>query len=156
MIGLGINLVDKILVAFAPENVKGMIGLADDGIYDNALSDYVEVGDYLEVGAAPPIDDDITLGDYVEVGQYEEELGQMEEELGVEEELGFEEALGGPLDRKYLGGVSRGSMLKRVRRKPMIAAVPPRSFTKKVAHAGAGYDKPGVLYTGIFSGGFGY
>jgi hypothetical protein len=37
----------------------------------------------------------------------------------------------------------------------MVAAIPARSFTRRVRHAGAGYDKPGVLYGGIFSGGFG-
>jgi hypothetical protein len=158
MIGVSINLFDRVLMAFAPEDVKGMIGLGADGIYDEALGDYVTVGDYLTVGDAPPIDDDITLSDYVTVGQYEEELG-VEEELGaIEEELGVEEELGAadPLSRKYLGGVARGSMLKKVGHQRLIADVPARSFTKKVPPAAAGFDKPGVLYTGIFSGGFGY
>jgi hypothetical protein len=132
-----------------------MFGLADYGIYDEAMSDYVEVGDYLEVGAEP-IDDDITMSDYVEVGQLEEELGALEEELGLEEDLGVEEELGGdPLSRAYLGGTARGSMLRQIGRKPMVAAIPTRSFTRKIARAGTGYDKPGVLYGGIFAGGFG-
>lgn len=92
MIGTGLNLIDNVLSAFAPANVKGMFGLSDYGIYDEAMSDYVEVGDYLEVGA-DPIDDDITMSDYVEVGQLEEELGALEEELGLEEDLGVEEEL---------------------------------------------------------------
>jgi hypothetical protein len=155
MLGTGLNLIDNVLMAFAPDNVKAMFGLADYGIYDEAMSDYVEVGDYLEVGA-DPIDDDITLSDYVEVGQLEEELGALEEELGLEEDLGVEEELGAdPLSRAYLGGVPRSAMLRQVGRKPMVAAIPARSFTRRVRHAGAGYDKPGVLYGGIFSGGFG-
>lgn len=146
MIGTGINLVDQVLSAIAPANVKQLFGLA-------GMGDYVEMGDYLSVGATP-IDDDITLRDYVEVG-VEEELG-LDEELGLEEELGaLQTATGtGPLNRAYLGGVSRGSMLKQIPSSPMLAAVPERSFTRRVPQAGAGYDNAESVYGGIFGGGF--
>jgi hypothetical protein len=164
MIGTGLNLIDNVVSAFAPANVKSMFGLGDNGIYDEAMSDYVEIGDYVSIGDAPPIDDDITLSDYIEVGDVEEELGQIEEELGlgVEEELGQMYAPTGAdglpanaWQRPKLGGVMPGSMLRNIPRRATEAAIPARSFTKRIPHAGAGYDKPGVLYGGIFSGGFG-
>lgn len=147
MVGTGINLIDSLIGAFAPESVKSMFGLGDHGMYSQ-MGDYVTVDDYVTVGDAPPIDDDIALADYVTVGQVEEELGMLEAELGAEEDLG--DALSRPL----LGGVSQSAMLAPVRPKSMVAPVPARSFTKRVAHAGGGYDKPDVLYTGIFGGGF--
>jgi len=145
LIGAGINVLDQTLMAFMPDgDAKKLMGLGD--IYDRALNDYVNVSDYLQVGATP-IDDDITLRDYVSVGA-------LQEELGVEEELGLEEELGGALDRAYLGGVSQGSLMKRVPTQPLLAPVPDRSFTKDVRHAGPGYDNSDVLYGGIFGGGF--
>lgn len=143
MIGTGVNLVDALLGAIAPANIKAMFGVGD--IYDNGLSDYVTMGDYMSVGS--PIDDDITLRDYIEVGA-------VQEELGVEEELGLEEELGSSLDRAYLGGTSSESMLRTVGQTSMIAAVPERSFTRDIRRAGSGYDKADVLYGGIFGGGF--
>jgi hypothetical protein len=155
MIGTALNLIDNVVSAVAPAEVKSMFGLGDTELY-SAQGEYVEIGEYVEVGDAPPIDDDITLSDYIEVGQIEEELGlDVEEELGmgVEEELG---ALpGAAWQRPNLGGVTPSSMLKPIGKRQMIAPVPARSFTRKVPQAGPGYDKPGVLYTGIFSGGFG-
>jgi hypothetical protein len=154
LIGAGINLIDNLLSAVAPDSVKGMFGLA--GGYDKALADYVEVGDYLQVGQAPPIDDDITLSDYVEVGGVEEDLGAIEAELGMlEQDLGLEQAMGAadPLSRKYLGGVARGSMLAPVGHQKLLAPVPARSFTKAVPEATAQYDNPRSLSTGIFAGG---
>jgi hypothetical protein len=145
LIGAGINVLDQALMAFMPAgDAKRLMGLAD--IYDTALSDYVNVSDYLQVGATP-IDDDITLRDYVSVGA-------LQEELGVEEELGLEEELGGALDRAYLGGVSQSSLMKRVPSQPLLAPIPDRSFTREVRNAGAGYDNSDVLYGGIFGGGF--
>lgn len=143
MVGLGVNLFDNLIGAFAPASVKGMFG----------LSEYVGVGEYLETGDyiqtdGTPIDDDITMSDYVQVGQ-------MEEELGLEEELGVEEELGGALDRAYLGGVSRDSMLKQVPTRPMLAAVPQRSFTREIPNAGQNYDAASRVNLGIFGGGFG-
>jgi hypothetical protein len=144
MIGVGINFLDNILSAVAPASVKTRIGLGD--AYADGL------GDYIEVGGAPPINDDMTLSDYVEVGDYievgaEEELGaSVEEELGLEEELGAD---------AYLGGVQQSSMLAPIPRVPSMEAVPQRSFTKAVPRAGAGYDNPRQLYGGVFAGGFG-
>jgi hypothetical protein len=144
LIGTGLNLLDNLLSAFAPASVKAAFGLGD--IYDSGLSDYVSVGEYAEVGATP-INDDITLGDYMSVDGFPEDLG-------VEEELGLSEELGDSLSRQYLGGVSRGSMLKKIPEQPMLAAIPERSFTKEIRSAGPGYDKADVLYAGIFGGGF--
>lgn len=146
LLGTSLNLVDSLVSAFAPADMKAMFGLSGDGLYDRSLSEYVETGDYLQVGAQP-IDDDIALSDYVTVGALEEELGALEQELGVEEDLGD--------DR--LGGVSSStpSMLKPVPSMSFEAPVPTRSFTRKVMRAGGDYDNPNVLYTGIFSGGFG-
>jgi hypothetical protein len=148
MLGTSLNLVDTLVKAFAPDTVKSMFGLGDSGIYDQALGEYATVGDYLEVGAEP-IDDDIALSDYVEMSGVEEELGALQEELGVEEELGADGM--GP---RRLGGVSQGMMLKALKSSSPIGVVPTRSFTKAVPHAGAGYDNPSALYTGVFSGGF--
>jgi hypothetical protein len=144
LLGTSLNLVDSLMSAFAPADVRGMFGLGAGGLYDNGLSEYVETGDYLQVGAQP-IDDDIALSDYVTVSGAEEELGMLEQELGVEEDLGD--------DR--LGGVSRGSMLRAVPSMSFEAPVPTRSFTRQVQRAGGGYDNPNVLYTGIFADGLG-
>lgn len=145
--GTGINLIDSVLSAFAPASVKSMFGLGDT--YDDGLSDYVQVG-------ATPIDDNLTLSDYVEVGDYiqTDGLGQIEEELGLSEELGVEEELGDSLSRAYLGGVSQSSMLRQVPTRPMLAAVPQRSFTRDVPEAGSNYDNSNRLYGGVFAGGF--
>jgi hypothetical protein len=146
LMGTSLNLIDSLVGAFAPADVKAMFGLADAGLYDRSLSEYVETGDYLRVGATP-IDDDIALSDYVTVNGLEEELGMgaLEQELGVEEDLGD--------DR--LGGVSRDSMLAPIPGMSFEAPVPARSFTRQVPRAGGGYDNPNVLYTGVFAGGFG-
>jgi hypothetical protein len=143
LMGTSLNLIDAVMSAFAPADVKGMFGLSGGGLYDS-VGEYVGTSDYLQVGAQP-IDDDIALSDYVTVSGVEEELGMLEQELGVEEDLGD--------DR--LGGVSRGSMLKAVPSMSFEAPVPTRSFTREVPAAGGGYDNPNVLYTGVFAGGFG-
>jgi hypothetical protein len=146
LIGSGINLLLDVASAFLPANVKSMLQLGDNGIYDRALSDYVQVGDYLTTGATP-IDDNITLSDYITTGAVEEELGQLgdglEQELGLEEELGIDE------------GVSQSAFLAPVQQRSFLSPVPARSFTQQVPRAGAGLDNPGLLYTGIFGGGFG-
>ena len=163
MIGVALNFIDNVVSAFAPPAVKGMFGLGDSGIYDEAMGDYVTIDDYVAIGDAPPIDDDITLSDYIEVGSVEEELGQIEAELGlgVEEELGDLYAPVGALpsdawQRPKLGGVMPGSMLKPIGRQQMLSPIPARSFTKRIPAAGQGYDSPRGLYGGIFSGGFGW
>ena len=68
--------------------------------------------------------------------------------MGIEEELGMGDSLS-----NNLGGVTRASMMAPVPAKNFLGPVPGRSWTKPVAHAGAGYDNPGVLYNGIFRGG---
>lgn len=164
MVGLGINLIDKVLAAFAPENVKSMFGISnyDEDIYGPALADYVSVDDYVQIGDdVPPIQDDITLADYIQIGQYEgegleEDLGAVYQDLGVlEQDLGVEMDLGRDFADRRLGGVSRSSMQAPIGHKRMLAPVPPRSFTKPVPEFSAAFDKSDRLYTGIFNGGFG-
>lgn len=154
LLGSGLNLIDQVVSAFAPDSLLHSVGLISQGdkvklglgeyhsVYDGAMSDYIGVG-------STPIDDEITMSDYIEVGQLEEELGAMEElGMGAEEELGQD-------PNSYLGGVSSSSMLKQISAQPMVAAVPTRSFTREIARSGQGYDSPKSVYTGIFSGGFG-
>lgn len=152
MLGTGLNLVDSLVSAFAPAEIKAMFGLGDSGMYDRAMGEFVNVGDYLQVGATP-IDDDIALSDYVEMSGVEEELGALQEELGLEEELGNGSPFGdsGP---NRLGGVGQSSMLKALKASSAVGAVPARSFTKNVPNAGPGYDNSSLLYTGIFAGGY--
>lgn len=165
MTGLGLNLIDKILVAMIPDQAK-LVGLADDtDAYGPALADYVSVSDYIGIGATP-IDDDITLADYVSIGDdYEEDLGAMYQDLGMEMDLGamYQDLgddgapglpAGGGFANRHLGGVHRNQMLGPVPHKSYQAPVPARSFTKPVPAFGSGFDKPDKLYTGIFGGGF--
>ena len=155
MIGVSLNLVDTLVKAFAPDSVKTMFGLGDSGMYDQALGEYARIGDYLQVGAVEPIDDDIALSDYVEMSGIEEELGAIQEELGVEEELG--NGGGSPFGDdgpNNLGGVGQSSMLKALKSASAVGVVPQRSFVKQIPSAGPGYDNPSALYTGNFSGGF--
>jgi hypothetical protein len=141
MLGAGLAALDSLVSAFAPASVKTMLGVGD--IYDQAMGEYVAVGDYVQMGAEP-IDDDIAMSDYIQVGA-EEELGAAEEELG----MGVEEELGNDL----LGGVSQSSLMKIVPQRKFLEPVPARSFTKNIRNAGQGYDNPGSLYQGIFMGG---
>jgi hypothetical protein len=153
MLGVSLNLVDTLVKAFAPAEVKAMFGLGDSGMYDEALGEYATVGDYLEVGDVEPIDDDIALSDYVEMsGGIEEELGAIQEELGVEEELGAAGSPFGNAGPRLLGGVGQSSMLRSIPARSAVGVIPQRSFVKQVPHAGAGYDDSRALYTGIFSG----
>ena len=149
LIGAGINLVDALVSAFAPSNVKSMFGVGDHGLYDRALSEYVGTSDYV---GAEPIDDDIALSDYVSVDGVTEELGALQEELGVEEDLG---ALREELGDDRLGGVSQGSLMRAIPQRSFVAPVPARSFSRGVMNAGPGFDNESVLYTGVFAGGFG-
>ncbi len=137
MIGLGINLVDKVLKAISPD-AAAMFG----------------VSEYIAVGAAPPIDDNLTLSEYVAVGEYEQDLGA-EQDLGFEQEMGLEQDLGDFTDRN-LGGLSRSAMVAPVQSMKFLAPVPARSFTSAVPGVGPGFDEHGKLYTGIFAGGWGY
>lgn len=148
MLGVGLNLIDTLVSAFAPASVKGMFGLAGDGVYDRAMmGDYIEVGDYLKIG------------DYIEVGA-EQDLG-LEQEMGLEQELGaLEQDLGDedsehPLSRPLLGGVSQSAFMRGVPRRSMVAAIPERSFVSDVPSVGPGFDNEDRLFAGIFAGGFG-
>jgi hypothetical protein len=134
LLGAGVALAESVFQAFAPASVKSLIG----------MSDYIQMGDYVAVGATP-INDSMTLSDYIAVGS-----DGVEEELGLEEELGVEEELGNDL----LGGVSTTSMMSRVPSQSFMQPVPARSFTKMIPAAGQTYDNPGQLYGGIFNGGW--
>jgi len=134
MLGAGLAALDAIFQAFAPASVKSLIG----------MSDYIAVGDYVQMGAMP-IDDSIALSDYIAVGG-----DGVQEELGLEEELGVEEELGNDL----LGGVSSTSLMKTVPARQFLEPVPARSFTKQIAPAGSSYDTAGGIYQGIFRGGY--
>lgn len=168
MVGLGLNVLDSLLIAFAPDNVKSLFGLAGDepDLYGPSLSDYVSVDDYMSVGNAPPIEDQIALADYVsvgddldaegleqELGSVEQDLGMLEQELGSDlyQELGVEADLGSDFADRRLGGVRRSAMRGPIGHKRALAPVPNRSFTRPVRS----FDKPTALYTGVFSGGFG-
>lgn len=137
LLGFGLNVLDKIVSAFAPADVKAMIGL---GTF------YSPQGEYLQVGATP-INDDIALSEYLQVGQYFDSDGS-----GVYSDLGVEQDLG-DWDDRNLGGVSNRSMLASVPGRSMLSAVPVRSFTKEVPGITGGFDDAGV-YTGMFEGGF--
>lgn len=138
MLGVGFSLVDSLFQAFAPASVKAMIG----------MSDYVQMGDYIAVGATP-IDDNMTLSDYIAVGG-----DGVQEELGLEEELGSVQEELGTVD---IGGVMGGgrSLLAPVPAQSFLKPIPDRSFTKVIPPAGTNYDNAGQLYGGIFGGRFG-
>jgi hypothetical protein len=139
MMGAAVSALDALFQAFAPASVKAMVGVGD----------YIQMGDYIAVGGAPPLNDRMTLSDYIAVGGdgVEEELG-----MGVEEELGVEEDLGNDM----LGGMPGGaSLMKRVPTQSFVSPIPARSFTKQIPDAGTSYDNAGQLYGGVFAGGFG-
>jgi hypothetical protein len=46
MTGLGLNLVFTLVDAYVPDSLKTTIGLGDDQLYDEALADYENVGEY--------------------------------------------------------------------------------------------------------------
>jgi len=136
MAGASLQVLYSVIKAFAPASVQALIG----------MNDYVAVGDYFAVGATP-LNDQMTMSDYVAVGS-----DGVQEELGLEEELGVEEELG---NDALLGGVQQGSLVAQVPSQRYLAPVPARSFTRQIPTAGAGYDNPNSLYTGIFAGRFG-
>lgn len=141
LLGSALAALDSLVTAFAPASVKTMLGVGD--IYDQAMGEYVAVGDYIQMGGVEE-----ELGDYIQVGAdpIDDDIAMS----GVEEELGgVEEELGNDL----LGGVSQGSLMKQVPQRRFLEPVPARSFTKNVRTAGQGYDNPNTLYQGIFAGG---
>lgn len=139
MMGVGLSFVKTLFQAFAPTSVQSMLGMGD----------YVQMGDYVAVGATP-LDDNMTLSDYIAVGG-----DGLEEELGLDQDLGVDEALG---DARLGGlpGPTNGGLLKPVPTQAFLAPIPARSFTKPIPPAGTNYDNPGQLYNGIFGGGFGH
>jgi len=139
MLGSALSVLDSLVSAFAPASLKSLVG----------MSDYVQMGDYIAVGGAPPLRERFTLSDYIAVGGdgVEQELG-LEEELGVEEELGATDG--------YMGGLPGGArLLAPVPTQAFVTPVPARSFTKAIAPAGTSYDNASDLYGGIFGGRFG-
>jgi hypothetical protein len=145
MVGAGINVLDCLLGAFAPESVKSMFGIAGEvpvAPEVEPTEGYFTTSDYYAVGDAPPLDDQLALQDYVSVGDDEQELG-LEQDLGAADFA----------DRR-LGGVHRGQMLRPVKSASMLAPVPARSWTREVPEVGRGFDSHRSLYTGVFSGGW--
>jgi hypothetical protein len=143
LLGAALSALDSLISAFAPASVKSMIGVGD--IMDRGMGDYVQMGEYVGVGATP-IDDDIAMSDYIAVGS-----DGVQEELGLEEELGVEEELGNDL----LGGMPGGAgIMKTIPGRQFLQPVPARSFTKQIPAAGGSYDNAGLLYNGVFRGGF--
>ena len=167
LVGLGLNLIDSLVSAFAPQSVKSMFGLAgaDTDIYGPALSDYVAMDDYVALEGAPPIENHLTLSDYVAVGDsddglgLEADLGSFEQDLGgIEEDLGDAyEDLGRTDDfaNRRIGGVNRRMLTAPINYKHSRGTIPSRSFSRPIRPASSDFDEPGQLYTGNFSGGFG-
>lgn len=123
MTGLGINLIDQVVKAYAPENIKGYIGVGDAShVYDRALSEYVDTGEYIETG------------DYISTG--------MEQELGLEQDLGLSQEL----------GMTQGAMRGPVPVQRMLAPVPHRSFTQMVPSFNDDMESDSSLYAGVFAG----
>jgi hypothetical protein len=141
MMGAGFQALASLWNAFAPASIQTAIG------------EYVNMGDYVAVGGAPPLNERFTLSDYVAVGGdgVEEELG-----MGVSEELGVDEELGNVLMGGLPGPVSGSQgMLKPVPTQQFISAIPARSFTKQIPQVTNAYDNASDLYAGIFGGKFG-
>jgi len=139
MVGAGAQTVLSVFKALVP-SVTSMLGLGD----------YIQMGDYVAVGATP-LRENFTLSDYVAVGS-----DGVSEELGLEEELGVEEELGAFAADGYLGGMPGGPrLMKQVPRQNFLQPVPARSFTKQIPAAGTAYDNASDVYTGIFRGSFG-
>jgi hypothetical protein len=130
MLGLGINLLTEVISAFAPASVKTAIGMG--GIYDRALSDYVQTSDYL------------TTSDYVSTG-----MDGIEQELGMSQELGLSQELG-----EIPGGLSQSALVRSVPPMSFSGQIPNRSFTSEIEDATSAFDSPGGLYAGVFRGGF--
>lgn len=128
MIGLGVNLIEALIKAYAPLSVQAALGAAE-GVYDEALGgfqqdmgEYVETGEYMETGAEEE------LGEYMETGAYEE-----------------------------LGAAGGSAMVAPVPTARMLAPVPSRSMVRTVPQWTPAADKLDSLYAGIFGGwGWGY
>ena len=141
MTGLGINLIDKIVGAVAPADMKAKLGVGDVDVY--GLSDYVAVNGYVDMSGAPPIEDNIALSEYVGIGDVEYDLGSFEQEMGMMQDMGVEMDLGADhtdFADRHLGGFHRWQYRAPVGQKKYLAPVPPRSFTAPVPHMTPAYD----------------
>lgn len=141
VMGARFQFLASLWTAFAPASIQSAVG------------DYVNMGDYVAVGGAPPLNDRITMSDYIAVGSdgVEQDLG-----MGAEEELGVDEELGNVLLGGMPGPVSGSQgMLKPVPSQQFISPIPARSFTKPIPGVTNAYDNPADLYAGIFGGKFG-
>lgn len=145
MVGAGLNALTTAIKQFAPDTSK-MLGLGDaDGVYDNALMGYGDVGDYVETSAYEDIGDYVATEDYVETGT--------DDDLGAYEDVGS--ACGAYED---LGAVAR----KMVRRAPVRRALAAPAGSRAIPRAASAKQIPEwtdepleSFYTGIFSGGYG-
>ena len=82
VLGLGLNLLTETISAFAPANVKTMLGMG--GVYDSGLSGY-QAGNYLPTG---DVDPDGDMSNYVTCNRTDEDL-ELEEELELSDSLGI-------------------------------------------------------------------
>jgi hypothetical protein len=163
MLGAGLGLLNSLVQTFAPAQVKELLGMESGAMVvavPTSAEGYVTMDGYVQVGDAPPLDDNITLDGYVQVGEFQSEMGMgaFESEMGmIESDLGMVEAdLGnvGGFANRHLGGTHRNQMLAPVPSRPSLAPIPARSFTGAVPPMNAGYDQHADLYAGIFSGGY--
>lgn len=160
LVGLALNALEKVVAAVMPSSLKARLGMGDTADYGRALAEYIQIG------AAPPLDDRITMNEYVAVDDYVavdglgslgslgamQDLAEYRQDLGFTQELGMEQDLGVFEDR-HLGGTHRAAMLAPVPQKKYLAPVPARSFTGTVPSIGGDYDADAEVYTGIFSHG---
>lgn len=140
LVGVGLNLLDVVLSAYVPDEIKAGLGFGvkakpgkASASEQSAMGEYVQMGEYIDVSGY-----ESEMGEYIDIGA--------EEELGVYEELG-EENIGTGI------GTQNAAMLRAVPSQAMVAPIPTRSFVKQVSGVGAGYDSMANLYTGSFAGG---
>ncbi len=102
LLGTGINLVDTLISAFAPPDVKAMFGLGDSGMYDSSLGEYIQTGEYIDESGRSA------------VGEYVDEQGSLSLGDIDPEQLLDDVAAGSPLHSHQAGedanytGVFRG------------------------------------------------
>ena len=118
MSGAGLNVLFTAIDAFAPLSIKNLLGMGDDGVYDEALGAY-----------------SADVAGYEEVNGYEEVSGY--EETGASEELGAEEELGGVFSE----GAAVGAAAR-------LKALPARSMVRDVPGWGGGNMYTGVFAGG--------
>lgn len=148
LLGMGLNVIDVVMKAYVPANVKAYIGMGATPLYDGPMGEYVAVGDVPPL--SEPMGEYVEMGDYIEMGASEELGLGLEQELGLESEMGMG---GAPLQIGTGIGNPWPSMEKPVPARAFSAPVPQRSFVKPVPQVGPGYDNLSTLYTGNFAGG---